>query len=481
MNVEFSFKDNYGFISGDREAFVHLRNSFSVKNPNPKASPYNKILYAINPAGRFDLGLSKLLIDDLTVKYSEELKLNMGLDFISTMFPSIPLDKEISKIDGFNYYDYQEESIKMMFNIGRGIINLPTGAGKGLVMAGFCKTYIENFDNIKILLLVPNLGLLNQLYSEFKTDYGLDCVSKWSGDNPLDLTKSIIIANTQIVLSDLGFSQNTFKHFDSIIVDECHKIKKNNTINKFLDKIKTHNKFGLTGTIPKEKLDEWNVIGKLGPIIYSQKSYDIRDNVGSISDVEIKVIRLKHKGRPKKYKKPPDDSYKPTGQYENEIEFIYNKEWRNNFIVDISTRLDGNVLILVDRLFHGEKLLELLKARNSNAVFIHGDIPIADRIEVQNNMEKRNDITCVAMSSIFSTGISIKNLKYVIFVCIGKSYTKVLQSIGRSLRLHENKKKSIIFDISDYTPYSEDHLNERLKFYTEEKINYEIRKIEEKN
>ena len=92
-------------------------------------------------------------------------------------------------------------------------------------------------------------------------------------------------------------------------------------------------------------------------------------------------------------------------------------------------------------------------------------------------MEKNNNIICIAMSQIFSTGISINNLPFVIFSCIGKSLIKISQSIGRSMRLHENKDKSIIYDIADDTEYSFEHLKKRLKIYKDIKIPFEIKKI----
>lgn len=76
------------------------------------------------------------------------------------------------------------------------------------------------------------------------------------------------------------------------------------------------------------------------------------------------------------------------------------------------------------------------------------------------------------MSSIFSTGINIKNLHYIIFVSGGKSFIRIVQSIGRGLRLHSEKNKLILFDISDNMKYSQAHLEERKKFYDEEEITF---------
>ena len=92
----------------------------------------------------------------------------------------------------------------------------------------------------------------------------------------------------------------------------------------------------------------------------------------------------------------------------------------------------------------------------------------------------RNNIICIAIAKIFSTGINIKNLHYILFASIGKAKIKIIQSIGRVLRLHENKVKLIIFDISDILEYSIKHLSKRLSLYKKEKLQYVITEVNEK-
>lgn len=478
MEIEFKRNGNYGYITPPA-ANSYVRELFKVRNPNPKATVYNKFLYPMSPNGRFDIGLFPLIKDRIKNDDKGHTISILQNDFLHYVVPKLG-DYDIESIEGFTYYGYQEDAIINMIKFGRGIINLPTGAGKGLVMAGFSKTMLENIPDYKIIILVPNISLLKQLYGEFVNDYGLDSVTRWSGGFQPDFDKNIIITNSQIILSNLDSAISMLGDYDCLIVDECHKIKKKNNINSFIDRIQTPNRFGLTGTIPKEELDAWNVFGKLGPIIISRKSYELREDIGSISDVIIKIIKLHHDKRPKKYKPLPDEAFKPTGQYENETDFIYNNEWRNGVIVDIGNRLNGNVLILVDRLNHGNLLYELFKDSKKEIFFIHGETHVDERYRIQKLMEERSDVICVAMCEIFSTGISIKNLKYAVFSCIGKSYTRVLQAIGRTLRKHENKEKAVIFDITDNTKYSSDHFAERLKFYKEEKINYEFKEIRKK-
>ena len=94
------------------------------------------------------------------------------------------------------------------------------------------------------------------------------------------------------------------------------------------------------------------------------------------------------------------------------------------------------------------------------------------RIERKLNklIEERTDVIVVAISKIFSTGIDIKNLHYIIFASGGKAKIKTVQSIGRGLRLHKDKKELIIFDIADRLKYGAQHVMKRKEFYKTESI-----------
>jgi len=86
---------------------------------------------------------------------------------------------------------------------------------------------------------------------------------------------------------------------------------------------------------------------------------------------------------------------------------------------------------------------------------------------------------CIAISKIFSTGISIKNIHYIIFAAGGKSKIKTLQSIGRGLRVHENKDILTIIDLVDELIYGGKHFLKRQEFYGLEKIQISNKTITE--
>lgn len=257
------------------------------------------------------------------------------------------------------------------------------------------------------------------------------------------------------VVYDLEIEDNHNYYAEGVLVSNCHQTKLGNVMTKILSKIKTPNKFGFTGTLPKEKIDVWKIIGTFGAIIYEKNSKELRD-AKFLANATIRVIKLIHKNPPRGYKK--------------ELEFIHTDETRNNTIRKIVSKLNKNILILVNRLEHGEHLSKYLKFDNKEFYFVSGSMPVSERMAIIERMESQDNIVCVAMASIFSTGINVKNLHYVMFAGNGKSFVRIVQSIGRGLRLHHSKDLLTIFDLYDNMKSSTEHADLRKTFYDDEQI-----------
>ena len=105
------------------------------------------------------------------------------------------------------------------------------------------------------------------------------------------------------------------------------------------------------------------------------------------------------------------------------------------------------------------------------------------REKVREIAEKSNNAIIVASYGTFSTGINIRNLHNIIFASPSKSRIRNLQSIGRGLRLGDNKVNATLYDIADDLQYKSKenftlkHFQERINIYTEEEFDYEIHNI----
>jgi superfamily II DNA or RNA helicase len=467
-----------------------LRAHFSVENKGASIGRYKKYgnqmqirKYAITGTGVFKIGLYPVIIAFLQ---SNSIPFILTDAFKKKCRPQYRFKKKIKQLK-LKLYDHQEEAIQNCLNQGCGVIEVGTGGGKTLLTATLINTIMfYSHSEHKTLILVPSLQLVEQTYTDF-ISYGIDekIICKYSGKNLLDPNSKIIIAGTQILNSKTR--DNTWIYFvDLLIVDECHGIKYDNKITEIIEMIQTPHKFGFTGTLPEDKIDVWTVFGILGPLLYTVKSYELREK-NILSAVIICLLTLIHKTFPN-YNKIKElgklrAEIPPQLKWEIENNFLYTKEWRNSVICSICKNVnDKNILIMVDRIMYGQILSEYLTSRllDKKIYFIQGSIDVNIREEIRRLMEAENNIICIAVSKIFSTGINIKNLPCIIFTIAGKAKVKIIQSIGRGLRKHENKDKLIIFDLADNLEYSRRHIEQRMKLYKQEQLEYIEKEICEK-
>lgn len=463
------------------EYLANIREHFSVEDKNQVfkrrfAVGYRPTArqYAITPQGRFE---PRLVYSILEYLQSLDVPLNVQVtdNFRSIITPS-PLNCESDDIVKLSLplRDYQEETVKAALTSRGGIIILPTSAGKTLVIATLVCSLQKQLQGTKTLILVPDIQLVTQTYSDF-IEYGISEseITKWTGSYEPSPDASIVISNIQILQSEKQ-DISLLKHIDILVIDEVHKLKQGNKVNKIVDQIPAKFRFGLTGTIPDSKIDQWNIFGKMGRIIYQKQSIDLREQ-NYISQVTVAVLKVTYSILPK-FTRP--SAANPTAGYEEEIQFLQTNTFRNSLITKIVNGVDKNTLIMVDRIAHGEELLRVLStATDKNVYFVHGGIDVEEREEIRRLMEEQDNVVCVAISKIFSTGINIKNLHNIVFAAIGKARIKIIQSIGRSLRKHASKKRATIFDIGDNLRYGNAHLAERLELYDREAIPYTITDI----
>lgn len=453
-----------GFSVVDKnKAFIQRRfQSQGVKIPSRK--------YAITPSGACDIGLywevRQYIIKnqlDIDVQISEKLKQALFIGSKADVFTDFALSLR----------DYQVDVLRKALQLGWGTCVLGTGAGKTLTTAALIENYYRNSNNkitFKCVVIVPDLGLVKQTADEFNNSGVSYTVSTWTGSDTPDLTANVIICNIGILQSRFDRT-DWVKYVDLLIVDECHKIGPSNKISKIIAKIKTRHRYGFTGTLPDEPLDKWFIIGRLGPVLYEKTSADLREG-SFLTNVEVIKLNIQY----------PNITIPNVfdSAYRNELDFIINHPKRNELLSKLSHKLKNNTLILVNFIKHGDNLYEYLKNSNidKQIYFIKGEVEVKDREVIKKLMEDNNNVICIAISAIFSTGVNVKNIHNIIFASGGKSFIRTVQSIGRGLRLHPSKTRLTIVDISDMLIYGEKHGEKRLSIYKREKIPYSEKNIE---
>ncbi len=426
--------------------------------------------YAITPQGRFE---PRLLFSILEFLQTQDIQFNIELTDKFRDVITIPTLKEKLVKLNLDPRDYQEESVLAAIKNKSGVIVLPTSAGKTLVIALLVKS-IQAQHDCKTLILVPDIQLVAQTYSDF-LEYGIpeEEITKWTGSIKPNKNAKIVISNAQILLSEKQ-DLSLLKDIKLLVIDEVHKIRYGNKINKVVEQIPALFRYGLTGTLPDNKIDQWNIFGKIGRVIYFKQSADLREQK-YISQVHVAALKLNYSNVPQ-FTIP--SMHNPTAGYEEEITWLQTNKFRNDIITKLVNKQDKNTLIMVDRIAHGEELLRVLQENTNKAVhFVHGAVEIEEREMIRKLMEEQDNVACIAISKIFSTGINIKNLHNIIFAAIGKARIKIIQSIGRSLRKHASKKRATIFDIWDNLRYGNKHIVERLALYDREQITYSVTEL----
>ena len=477
IELDYCEKKQKAIIKGNllneiREYFSEKNDAAKFLRGRYKFIPQRK--YVITPTGRFNPGLTKEIINYLKEFFPQE-KVNITVNLINALLPGKNwkniLTDPVNLLElNLKLYDYQEEVVKKCLDVGRGTIVLATAGGKTLITSSLINhlrnTVFKSKESFKCVFIVPSLSLVEQTVDKFK-EYGVKFTySKWTGNNDLNLATDVIVCNLGIMQSkntDLSF----LEYIDVLIIDECHILRQGNNFNKIIDLIKTQHKFGFTGTLPESNTDKWNIIGKIGPLLYERKSYELRkDNF--VSNVQSSVIEIFYKDRPL-------SNFNVMDKYRAELDFLITNDYRNKIISKISQNANNNLLIMVDFIRHGERLYDILSTniKDKEIYFIQGSVDTDVREKIRKRMEYKNNVICIAISKIFSTGIDIKNLHYIIFAGGGKAKIKILQSIGRGLRLHKDKKILQLIDLHDQLHYSTEHGKKRIKFYEQEKIPYQ--------
>ena len=451
-------------------------------------------LYAVNMFGFFNLGLIFEIFKYLRQTYGSLDCLAMSKNAINfckmflTPLHEFATSRNISEFQVSNISskyalrDYQEKAIKSIIfdGYGRGLLELPTGSGKSFVIANFIYTLLQQYDcSLKTLIFVPNKQLVEQFYKDL-LDYGYqkeDLGKLTGGIKVKDFNKyaKIIIGNRQYLFNN----KNMLPKIDVFVCDEAHSVAPNSTTYDFIEDINCKIKVGCSGTIPRDKYERWMLIGLFSKIFFTEEVQNLQSQ-GYLTNLNINVLSILDKQIDKdttclfnlkttrKYSETNDIMFNEA--YNAELEYVTkNCEKLYSPVFDVIEKdMKGNILILFDRLEFGKNVYEFAKEkkfRNSEMFYIDGTIPVEDREHVRSVLENSENNILFAQAAVMSTGVNIKNLPNIIFMFQTKSPSRVIQSIGRTLRLHENKSESNVLDVVFNFRYSRKHFKERMKLY----------------
>lgn len=432
---------------------------------------------------RLPLGLLQSLIDKM-----KALNIDYELDPMLSDFynmSGIPLSQTVEWVNSHKYperpYEHQIKSLWLVNNMKRCIIVSPTGSGKSLTIYMMIQDMLEKglMKNEKILLVVPGIQLVYQMAGDFKEyDFGIrnigEMVHTISGGKEKVNDKQIYISTWQSIYD---LPQEYFEPFKMIIIDEVHEAAAASMTCLAEKCTNASYRYGLTGTVQDFKTHQIMLTGTVGKIIRVETTSGLISKK-ILTPLKVFNFILKYK--------PNDRFLVKNADYEQEYKFILTHKERNKKICELLSKIKDNTLVLFSRIEHGQMIYETIKklvGDKKAVIYVDGATSKEDREWVRSEMERHNDHILVASSQVFSRGINIKRIHNVCLISGGKSKIRLLQSIGRGLRLHETKDRLNVLDFVDDLRLKKynfmyKHYTERLSYYKSEGFPYEEKIIE---
>ncbi len=366
--------------------------------------------------------------------------------------------------------DYQIEAVRSAVARNRALIVSPTASGKSLVIYALVRYY--HMMGLKTLILVPTTSLVEQMYSDFQ-DYGWSpgtyCQKIYQGHDR-KVTKDVVISTWQSIYK---MPKKYFESFGCVIGDEAHLFKAKSLTGIMTKLHQCKYRFGLTGTLDGTQTHQLVLEGLFGAVENIVTTKELMDKK-TLANLKIKCIVLRH------------SPMRQRMTYAEELEYLVTNDTRNKFIINLCRNIPGNTLCLFQLVEkHGKVLYDQAKdeIKDRKVFFVYGGTDTKTREDIRSIVENEKNSIIIASYGTFSTGINIRNINNIVFSSPSKSKIRVLQSIGRGLRISDNKNSILVFDIADDMSYKErrnftlTHFTERINIYNEQQFNYEISKV----
>ena len=380
-------------------------------------------------------------------------------------------------------HEHQVNAVHHAMERERCLLLSPTGSGKSLIIYSLVRYYLSKIPkDKKVLIVVPTVSLVEQMYSDF-ADYSSE--NGWSvddnchkilGGQEKNTGKRVIISTWQSIYKQ---TEKYFEQFGAVVGDEAHLFK-SKSLTAIMGKLKRCPfRVGTTGTLDGTNTHKLVLEGLFGRAYEVTKTKELMEKK-ILCDLKIDCILLSY----------PDIDRESVrrAKYQDEIRWIVGSSRRNKFIADLANRLKGNSLILFQLVEdHGKALNSLVRSCVSaerKVFFVYGGTEASEREEIRKIVETESDAIIIASYGTFSTGISIRRLDNIIFASPSKSRIRVLQSIGRQLRVAADKKTARLYDIGDdlswksWKNHTLRHMNERMKLYEAEGFEHKLIKIQ---
>ena len=358
--------------------------------------------------------------------------------------------------------DYQITIVNNFLKNPQSLQEIATGAGKTLMTAALSHS-IEQYG--RSIVIVPNKSLVTQTEADY-INLGLD-VGVYFGDRK-EYNKTHTICTWQSLNNMLKKTKageadimDFIEGVVCVMVDEVHMAKAD-ALKTLLTGVfsKVPIRWGLTGTIPKAKFEAQSLFVSLGPVISKLSASELQDQ-GVLAQCHVNIVQLK-------------DDVEFTN-YQSELKHLLEDTHRLDAIAQLILKIKdtGNTLVLVDRVNAGKELI----SRLPSSVFVSGETKLTERKEEYDEIATSTDKIIVATYGVAAVGINIPRIFNLVLIEPGKSFVRVIQSIGRGIRKAEDKDFVQIWDVTSSCKFAKRHLTQRKTFYKEANYPFDVEKL----
>ena len=361
--------------------------------------------------------------------------------------------------------DYQVEIVNNFLANPQCLQEVATGAGKTIMTAALsqrCEAYGRS------IVIVPNKSLVTQTEADYK-NLGLD-VGVFFGDRKefgrthticTWQSLNVLLKNTKNATADISIG-DFLEGVICVIVDEVHMAKAD-ALKTLLTGVMSRVpiRWGLTGTIPKEKFESQSLLVSIGPVISQLAASELQDR-GVLAQCHVNIVQLV--------------DHAEFTNYQSELKYLLEEETRLKTIANLVRQVNatGNTLVLVDRIAAGQALV----AQLDDAVFVSGSTKAGDRQSEYDEIATSTGKIIVATYGVAAVGINLPRIFNLVLLEPGKSFVRVIQSIGRGIRKAEDKDHVEIWDITSTCKFAKRHLTKRKTFYKDANYPFTQEKLE---
>jgi superfamily II DNA or RNA helicase len=352
--------------------------------------------------------------------------------------------------------DYQVEIINNFLANPQCLQEVATGAGK-TVMTAALSDAVSPYG--RSIVIVPNKSLVTQTEKDY-VNMGLDVGvyfgdrKEWGRQHTICTWQSlnVLLKNTKNGTTEDDCTIGEFiEGVVCVIVDEVHMAKAD-ALKTLLTGVMARIpiRWGLTGTIPKEKFESVALLVSLGPVISRLSASELQSQ-GVLAQCHVNIVQL--------------EDHAEFSNYQSELKYLLEEPDRLKTIADLvrQVNLTGNTLVLVDRIAAGQALVDQLQ----DAVFVSGATKAKDRQDEYDEVAVADGKIIVATYGVAAVGINIPRIFNLVLIEPGKSFVRVIQSIGRGIRKAEDKDFVQIWDVTSTCRFAKRHLTKRKAYYKE--------------